>query len=84
MIVDYTLDKVLDKIKRMGIEKLNDTRILIQMITHYDITSKNTVILITCVIMIKMVINFIHIFFKKKHRMMNKHNANHLKKIERN
>ena len=45
MTVDYTLDKVLDKTKRMGIEKLNDTRILIQMITHYDITSKNTVIL---------------------------------------
>ena len=29
MVDDYTLDKVLDKIKRLDIEKLDDTKILI-------------------------------------------------------
>ena len=29
LIDDYTLDKVLDNIKRIGIEKLDDIRILI-------------------------------------------------------
>ena len=53
MTVDnYTLDKVLDKIKRIGIEKDEDTKILI--CTYYklsdDITLKNTVILMTYVI----------------------------------
>ena len=49
---NYTLDKVLDKIKRIGIEKDEDTKILI--CTYYklsdDITLKNTVILMTYVI----------------------------------
>ena len=49
---NYTLDKVLDKIKRIGIEKDEDTKILI--CTDYklsdDITLKNTVILMTYVI----------------------------------
>ena len=30
MVDDYTLDKVLDKIKRIDIEKLDDTKILIE------------------------------------------------------
>ena len=31
MVDDYTLDKVLGKIKRLGIEKLDDTKILIDI-----------------------------------------------------
>ena len=48
---DYTLDKVLDKIKRIGIEKLEDTKILIDTDNKLsdDITLKNVVILMTCV-----------------------------------
>ena len=30
MVDDYTLDKVLDKIKRIDIEKLDDTKVLIE------------------------------------------------------
>ena len=52
MVDDYTLDKVLDKIKRKGIEKLYDTKVLIDADDKLpdDITLKNTGILMTCVV----------------------------------
>ena len=52
MVDGDTLDKVSDKIKKTGIEKLDDTRILIDTddILRDDITLKNDVILMTCVI----------------------------------
>ena len=44
------LDKVLDKIKEIiGIEKFDDTKILIDKLPN-EITLKNVVILIACVI----------------------------------
>ena len=53
MVNDYTLDKVLDKIKEtIGIVKFDDTKILIDTddkLPDY-ITLKSFVILITCVI----------------------------------
>ena len=52
MVDDYMLDKILDKIKEiMGIEKFDDTKILIDSddkMSDY-ITFKNVVILMTCV-----------------------------------
>ena len=52
MVDDYTLDKVLDKVKRIGIKELGDTRILIDKDDKfsYDINLKNDVILMRCVI----------------------------------
>ena len=52
MITDYTLDKTLDKINRIGIEKLDDTKILIDIDDELPdyITLKDAVILMTCVI----------------------------------
>ena len=53
MVDDYMLDKVLDKIKKIiGIEKFDDTKILIGMDDKLpdDVTLKNFVILTTCVI----------------------------------
>ena len=53
MVDDYMLDKVLDKIKEIiGIEKFDDTKILIGMDDKLpdDITLKNFVILTACVI----------------------------------
>ena len=52
MVDDYTLDKVLDKIKRIGIKELGDTRILIDKDEKfsYDINLKNDVILMRSVI----------------------------------
>ena len=52
MLDDYTLDKVLDKVKRIGIKELGDTRILIDKDDKfsYDINLKNAVILMRCVI----------------------------------
>ena len=49
MVDDYTLDKVLDKFKKIDIEKLDDIRILIDTDDKLpdDITFKN-VILMTC------------------------------------
>ena len=49
---DYALDKVLDNIKRIRIEKLRDIRILIHTDAKLpnDITLKNAVILAICVI----------------------------------
>ena len=46
---DYTLDKVLYKIERIGIEKLDDTQILINAYDDLsdEIFSKNAVILMT-------------------------------------
>ena len=46
------LDKVLDKIKRVGIEKLDDTKILIDTNNSLpdNITLKNAVTLMTCAI----------------------------------
>ena len=53
MVNEYMLDKVFDKIKvTIGIVKLDDTKIVIDTddkLSNY-ITSKNVVILITCVI----------------------------------
>ena len=49
MLDDYTLDKVLEKTKKIGIEKLDDTKILIDTdhkLLDY-ITLKNAVILMT-------------------------------------
>ena len=52
MITDYTLDKTLDKINRIGIEKLDDTKILIDIDDELPdyITLKDAVILMTYVI----------------------------------
>ena len=52
MVDDYTLDKVLDKIKRISTEALEDAQILINANDKFpnDITLKNAVILMTCVI----------------------------------
>ena len=53
LLIDYyTLDKVLDNIKRTGIEKLDDIRTLIDTDDKWtdDIILKNAVILMTCVI----------------------------------
>ena len=52
MVDDYTLDKILDKVKRIGIKELGDTRILIDKDDKfsYDINLKNAVILMRCVI----------------------------------
>ena len=52
MVDDYTLDKVLDKIKRIGIKELGDTRILIDKDDEfsYNINLKNAVILMRCVV----------------------------------
>ena len=50
---DYVLDKLLDKIKKIiGIEKLGDTKILSDSDDKLpaDITFKNVVILMICVI----------------------------------
>ena len=57
MIVDdYTLDKVLDKIKMiMSIEEFNDTKILVETDDKLpdDVTLKIVALLITCVSRIK-------------------------------
>ena len=52
MVNDYTLVKVLDKIKKIAIEKLDDIRILIDTGDKFldNITLKNVVVLMTCVI----------------------------------
>ena len=52
MVDYYTLKKVLDKIKRIAIEKLDNIRILIDINNKFpdDITLKNVTILMTCVI----------------------------------
>ena len=52
MLDDYTLDKVLDKVKRIGIKELGDTRILIDKDDEfsYNINLKNAVILMRCVV----------------------------------
>ena len=52
MITDYTLDKTLDKINRIGIEKRDDTKILIDIDDELPdyITLKDAVILMACVI----------------------------------
>ena len=52
MVEDHTLNIVLDKIKRISIEKLEDTKILIDIDDEFpdDITLKNAVILMRCVI----------------------------------
>ena len=51
MMVDYKLDKVLDKIKEIiGIEKFHDTKVLIKTDDKMpdDITLKSIVILMVC------------------------------------
>ena len=52
MVDDYTLDKILDKVKRIGIKELGDTRILIDKDDEfsYNINLKNAVILMRCVV----------------------------------
>ena len=52
MVHDYTLVKVLGKIKGIGIEKLDDTKILIDTDDKLpdDITFKNAVILMAFII----------------------------------
>ena len=51
MVNDYTLDKVLDKMKSIGIEKHDDTKILIDSGDKFsdDLTLINAFILIKCV-----------------------------------
>ena len=62
MVDDYMLDKVLDKIKEIiGIEKFDGTKILIYTDDKFpdDITLKNVMILMECVIkddLIKMMV----------------------------
>ena len=62
MVDDYMLDKVLDKIKEIiGIEKFDGTKILIYADDKFadDITLKNVMILMACVIkgnLIKMMV----------------------------
>ena len=66
MVDNYMQDKLLDKI---GIDaKIRDTKILSDTGNKLadDITSKNVVIIITCVV--KMMINFIHKYFYEKHK----------------
>ena len=53
---DYTLDKVLDKIKMIiSIEEFNDTKIIVETDDKLpdDVTLKIAVLLITCVSRIK-------------------------------
>ena len=52
MVNDYTLDKVLDKIKRIGTEKTDDRKILIDTDNKLpnNITLQNAVMLVVCVI----------------------------------
>ena len=52
MVDDYTLDKGLDTIRKIGIEKLDDTKIFHDTDDKLpdDITSKNAVTLMTNVI----------------------------------
>ena len=52
MVDNYAPDKVLDKIKRIGIEKLDSIKILIDTDDKLpdDITFKNAMILMTCII----------------------------------
>ena len=52
MADNYTLDKVLDKIKRKGIEKPYDTKVLINADDKlpYDITLKSAGMSMTCVV----------------------------------
>ena len=51
MLDDYMLDKMLDKIKMtISIEKFDDIKVLIETDDNNDITRKDVVILITCVI----------------------------------
>ena len=52
MVNDYTLVEVLEKIKKIAIEKLDDIRILIDPGDKFldNITLKNVVVLMTCVI----------------------------------
>ena len=68
IVDDYMIDKILDKIKEIiGVEKFNDTNILIN--TAYklstNITLENVLILMTCAV--KMMLNCIHKYFQKKH-----------------
>ena len=52
IVDDYTLDKVLDKIERIGMINLEDNKIMISTDDKFsdDITLKNSVMLMTCVI----------------------------------
>ena len=63
MADDYILHKVLDKIKRKDIEKLDDTKILIDTDDKLlsDITLEDVLILMTCII--KDGDNFINNYF---------------------
>ena len=63
MADDYILHKVLDKIKRKDIEKLDDTKILIDTDDKLlsDFTLEDVLILMTCII--KDGDNFINNYF---------------------
>lgn len=76
---DYIVDKLLDKIKTIWIEKLYDVKILID--TDDKVSDGVT---LKSAVMLMMSIYFMHHYFKKKHYMMNKHNAKHLKKMSAN
>ena len=78
MVDDYKLDKVLGRIKRIGIEKFDDNKIFINTDDKLPdgITLKNAEILMTCVIK-DVDKNYPKLFLGY---MINKHNAKHLKK----
>ena len=81
---DYTLDKVLDKFKKINIEKLDDIRILIDTDDKWpnDITLKNVILMMCLMIcIIKDGDKFCAQLFSKKRCMMNRHSAEHIKKI---
>ena len=51
VVDDYMLDRMLDKIKMtISIETFDDTKILFETYDNNDITRKDVVILVTCVI----------------------------------
>ena len=74
MADDYVLIKVLDRINK--ITDIDNAKILIDTdyILSDDITLKNAVILMN--LLLKMIVDFIHNCFWRKHCMMNKYDNN--------
>ena len=72
MVDDHILYKVLEKSKRIGIEKPDDISIQIDADGKLrdDISLKNAMILMICII--EDSDKFIHNYFYKKHCMLNK------------
>ena len=71
------LDKVVDNIKEtIGIEKFDDSKILIDA----DDKIPNYITLKKWHVSLRIMLNFIHKHFQKKHCIMDKHNTKHIKK----